>query len=135
VSDRLARCREEGIDVLASVVLDALEAFDRAVTPESLRVLGREDGAPTFELTLRLISERSVDALDDRELITALWQAPDLLRLKWQPPGSARDRRSPGDHVRVVDSIRSSLEAAVAYALRNHVADQLDAVFGEARAA
>lgn len=135
MSDRLGRAREEGVDVLTTVVLDALEAFNRAITGDSIRVLGRQDGAATFEVALRLIAQRAVDALDSRELLAALWQAPELLELRWQPPGPVRDRRNPGDHVRLEDVVRAALQAAVAYALRDHVGAQLDAVFGEAETA
>jgi hypothetical protein len=131
MSDRVRRSRESGIDVLSDVVSDAVAALNRAVTGSTFRVLGH-DGAGFYRTIVELIAARAVDALDEQELIAALWQGPDLLLLRWQPPGPARDRRAPDDQVRVVDSLRASFEAAVAYALLQHVDARLHAVLEEA---
>jgi hypothetical protein len=96
-------------------------------------VLGRLDGAAHYELVVELLASRLVDSLDERELIAALWWGPDLVFLRWQPPGPAKDRRCPGDNVRLADAIRASFEAGVRHALREHVAYRLDVVLGEAR--
>jgi hypothetical protein len=127
VNDRVQRARESGVDVLTGVVSDAVAALDRAVADDALRILG-PDGTDVYRTFIEFISQRAVDALSERELVAAFWMTPDLVALKWKPPGPPRDRRAPTDDVRLVDAMRASLEAAVAYALIEHVRGRLQSV-------
>jgi hypothetical protein len=124
MSDRLERCRTEGVGILEAVLRDAVEALDSAAPDMLLGIVGA-GGHATAELA-RLIAKRAVAALDDEDLAAIVWQGRDFI-LGSRPiyGGSGRDPR-------LGDVIAATLEDAVRLRLSEHLVERAEILIGAA---
>jgi hypothetical protein len=106
MSERSQRAREQRSRLLSSVVDDAAASLD-AATPDALLAIVRE--AELLRDVVSPLASRATEALDEEDLIHALWQERSLL--------TCRSNRGPV----LVDHIRGAVERAVYETLATHL--------------
>jgi hypothetical protein len=139
MSDRVQRCRDEGIVLFDEVLRDATESLDAATPDGLLAIVGTS--RHVYESIVGPLAHRSVEALDDEDLVVVLWQNRRLFNgeavngERWRASRAPRTRHGQLPPTLLSDFVRATLERALRDALYAHILERVRQFTAESEAA